>query len=362
MKRRIHMKRKANRTFGILFFATLLCYFGMAEGTDLLAQDVIKLKYATGYIAAESPSLIASYWCDLVEKKTQGRVKIERHFGGTVGSIQEMLPLCSSGTVDLVTVIPQFYRERLPLHTWLNDEMWRKADDARIGANALEFEIPETASILEREAVESGIKFIMWNSAGGYGTMFRSRATKLADMAGKKIRSIASMGYVVKEFGGVPVSVNLGETYEGMSRGVIDGVMCVLSAAAALKLHEPSQSYIDSGRDAGSAPLAINLAKWKSLPSFVQEAMLSATKESLRYNKELDDEFVNKFMATMSAKKMTITRFRELPVEEQEKMDATWGRILGVDWLSQMDKKGLGKEANVLYKHYEQLFNKFGKQ
>jgi hypothetical protein len=79
------------------------------------------------------------------------------------------------------------------------------------------------------------------------------------------------------------------------------------------------------------------------------------------YDKEVDLGFRRKGFETMLGKGLPVTRFEELPAEEQKKMDAIWDRIYGVDWLSRMEKRGLGEESKAIYKHYRKLLEQYRK-
>ena len=75
----------------------ILCmaFFAVVCGTGnaVAADDVIKLKYSSCYMPFEPPNIQANHCLDLVEQKTNGKVKIERFMGGALGGPGEQLGL-----------------------------------------------------------------------------------------------------------------------------------------------------------------------------------------------------------------------------------------------------------------------------
>lgn len=329
--------------------------------TPTPTPTVIKLKYATSYVPDNHPSVRDDYWFNLVEKKTAGRVKIERYWAGTLGSMGEMLALVNSGASDFVSLSPLVQTKQLPLHAWLNDVLWRNSSEAVAGMNALEFDIPASAAILAEEGTRNGLKVLAWSSGTSHGVMFRPRVTRLADFQGKKIRGGGVRDVGIRQFGGVPVTVVGAEVYDSISKGVIDGSWNPVTLQATYRTWEVASSFIYVGRDGGESPLAINLARWNSLPTDVRQAMLSATKETTEYMGTIDVNINKDFLAACQAKGLTITKFEQLSLEEQQTMDTVLDRALGVDWMSNMEKTGLGSQAKTLYDCYQQVVKQYRK-
>ena len=55
------------------------------------------------------------YWCDELEKRTNGRLVVEPFWGGVLCSAQEMVDSVSSGFIEVTLCCPGYYPERLSL-------------------------------------------------------------------------------------------------------------------------------------------------------------------------------------------------------------------------------------------------------
>jgi TRAP-type C4-dicarboxylate transport system substrate-binding protein len=95
----LKMKNKIMLGFAcaaILLFGIVACGKKADQGQAGKAEtEVIKLKFSFSGMPTEPPALTATHLLDLVEAKTNGRVKIERFMGGSLGNTLEHLDLVS---------------------------------------------------------------------------------------------------------------------------------------------------------------------------------------------------------------------------------------------------------------------------
>lgn len=352
------MKRKAYTGFAVFVSIILLSIFVTPGGA---AEEPIRLKWSTFILSSEIPTICQNYWCDLVEKKTAGRVKFDRFVGAVLGGAKEHLNLARTGSVDLATIIPLYHPAEMPLHSFPNMPVWRTGDDACAGVLALGFDIQETAAFFEKEARKVNIKLLMWHSLGDYGIMSRLRARSLADLKGKKI-AIFGGDYgarLEKELGMVPVTALTTDYYEVISKGVVDGVLSTPAALVALKTYEPAKAFINLGLSATGAPLVINLKTWERLPTDIQKVMMSAARETLEYGKKADAEFIRNGYKLYEEHGLIVTK--KLSAEEQEMLEKKWEGIMEQYWVDNMAKNGLGNEAKTVIKYWKQLKQEYRK-
>ncbi|KKK81123.1 hypothetical protein LCGC14_2816630, partial [marine sediment metagenome] len=90
-----------------------------------------------------------------------------------------------------------------------------------------------------------------------------------------KIRATGSaQPKILKELGAFPVTVAGAETYEALSRGVIDGALWPLHAYIQYKIIEPAPYTLNMGVTRFSVlHYPINLDTWKKLPADIQKIL-----------------------------------------------------------------------------------------
>ncbi len=183
--------------------------------------NVIVLKAADdhkdGYSTVEGLKLMAT----LVDKWTNGRIKIEVYPGAVLGSEKETIEQTQMGVIDInrvsispvVSVYPKMAVFALPYIFASRDHMW-KVLESKIGQNMLS-EI-EKVGFLGLAYMDSG--------ARSFYTV-KKPILSPADLKGLKIRTQKSpvMMDMVSAMGGKPVPMAFEEVYSALQTGVIDG-------------------------------------------------------------------------------------------------------------------------------------------
>jgi TRAP-type C4-dicarboxylate transport system substrate-binding protein len=273
----------------VVVFMALLLIGGVAlwNTTATAAEEqVIKLKYSSSFFPPEPPSVYANRTLDLVEKKTNGKVKIERFMAGALGGPTEQLGLARSGAVNLISLHVDQYAQQLPLHQITNTEQLTSGAQGLTNSTAIVHELQETKLLFAAEQKKNNIKILHFYCNGPTGVTARFPAKSLADVKGKKVNVIAAYQRdVFKELGWIPVNVQIPELYEGLSRGVIDAIFMATAANVPLRWHEVGKVHLQIGVNTIlSTPLAFNADSWNRLPADVQKAFLEAAWETAQWS------------------------------------------------------------------------------
>src|SRR5512136_2709733 len=94
----------------------------------------------------------------------------------------------------------------------------------------------------------------------------------LEDLKGMKIRATGTSAAIVSALGGAPVAMPMSDSYDALSRGVTQGILCPTESLQGWKLGEVVKY---STQDYGAAYsitffVVMNKARWNSLPADVQ--------------------------------------------------------------------------------------------
>jgi TRAP-type C4-dicarboxylate transport system substrate-binding protein len=123
---------------------------------------------------------------------------------------------------------------------------------------------------------------VMYLHAHGPGILHTKKAVnKLEDMKGLKIRCTGMAAKIVSALGGAPVAMPMGDTYDAISRGVVDGSMAPQEALEGWKWGEVVKFTTESFGSSYTAGMFVvmNKAKWNSLPPDVQKTIEQINRE-----------------------------------------------------------------------------------
>jgi len=348
--------------FSLALLMSMFLLIGVSacqKSEDKGTASIIKLKYSSGYNATEPPNVQAFHCLDLVEQKTNGKVKIERFTGGTLGNSLEQLGLVSSGAVDIIALHVDQFPQQLPLHKVLNSEQFTTADQALANVTAVTQEIPETKAILDAEQHRNNIKILYWHVQGPTGITAGFPAKSLVDLKGKKMNVITSyQRKVFNEFGIIPVNVQIPELYESLSRGVIDAIFMATAAVVPLKWYEVGKTQLVLGDNfAISQPVTLNLDTWNRLPADVQQAFIEASRETAQWSIEEDQRNIQYAYDTLKEAGVDIVQVSD---EESNTFFKSLASHANEDWLENAKKCGVGDQAAVIEKYWNGM--KWGKR
>lgn len=320
--------------------------------------EVIKLKYSTSFFPPEPPCVFANHTLDLVEKKTNGKVKVERFTAGALGGPLEQLGLASSGAADIISLHIDQYAQQLPLHQITNTELMVSGAQGLASVTAIVHELPETKPLFEAEQKKNNIKILHFYVNGPTGITARFPAKSLADVKGKKVNVIAAyQREVFKEVGWIPVNVQIPELYEALSRGVIDAIFMATAANVPLKWHEIGKVHLQLvDNTIVSAPLAFNLNSWNRLPADVQKAFIEAAWETAQWTVEQTEMNLKGTYKAFEEKKAEVVKISQ---KESEAFFKVLFKHSVNNWLNICKAAGVEKDAKVIQKYWDEM--KWGK-
>lgn len=261
------MRKKVLATFFVFLFVVGICSISVAKTIDL--------SYNTAFPATHPEFKAFEAWAKDIEKKTNGQVKITLFPGGVLSPPDAIYDSVTKGASDMGTAVLGYSRGKFPVMSILEYPLGFPS--ARV-ANKAANEFYKKVRPKELEDVK--VLACKSNSPAVVQTKNKPVRT-LEDMKGLKIRGMGLSAETVKALGGVPVALPLGEIFEALQRGMIDGVMGSMEGLKSFKAAEitkyTTESYCISNV-LGSA-VVMNLKKWNSLPKDVQAVFEKATEE-----------------------------------------------------------------------------------
>ncbi len=257
--------------------------FMVFVASPVLAQ--IKLNYSVFFPAPHKNAVLATEWAKEIEKRTNGRVQITVFPGGTLTPADKCYDGVVKGISDIGFSVMAYTRGKFPL---------TEVSDLPLGIKT-----GEVATKVINEYVK---KFnpkefdevkIMYLHGHGPGILHTKKEVKtLEDLKGMKIRCTGMAAKIVAALGGTPVAMPMGETYDAISRGVVDGSMAPIEALQGWKWGEVVKFTIENFSSSYSTGMFVvmNKAKWNSLPPDVQKIIEQVNEEYSEKQGKLWDE------------------------------------------------------------------------
>ncbi|GAB3063882.1 TRAP transporter substrate-binding protein [Virgibacillus ainsalahensis] len=205
-----------------------------------------------------------------VEEKTDGRITVDYYASNALGAADAQFDMAQTGVADFVLSNHGYSVGQFPL-TGVADLpfMGKSAEEASRVLWQLQEEFPEIAE--EHEGTK-----IAWLLKTDTYQIFTSekKVTHPEDLEGLRIRTPSQAGNRILELvGATPVNMGMGEVYEGMQRGVIDGALVPVSVVKNFQLGDVTK-YITMG-DFWTQSLygVFNNATWDSISPGDQEVI-----------------------------------------------------------------------------------------
>lgn len=318
--------------FLAIFFVSIFCFAEESEYTIKLAHHHNVGGYADN---------IANKFKEIVEEKTNGRVKVEVYPGGQLGQETEAAEGVLMGTLDMAVIstvmfdnmIPGTAIFALPLFiSWKsNEQMCKLFNDSNIF-------IELNNKMNKKEGM------ILGTFTTGYRhMMFKDKEVKtLEEFKGLKMRSPESELFInmYKALGANPTSVTWGETYTALQTGVVVGLDCSASDLITMGFQEVTKYCLLTHHMIGTMSLVINKSLFDKFPEDIQDIISEAGKEAANYVTEQVRNQEEEIIESLKEQGMI---FNELSNEEKVKFIKAMEPVID-NWAKSRDALTLVEE------------------
>lgn len=245
-----------------------------APAAAVPAAKAIELSYSVFFPSTHIQAQTADAWAKEVEKRTQGRVKITVYPGGTLTPGKQCYEGVINGVSDIGMSCFAYTPGRFPLLEGLDLPLGYPS-----GTVATRVATELTQKYQPKEVADVHVLYV---HAHGPGLLASKKPVRtLADMKGLKVRSTGLSQKIVAALGGTPVAMEQGDTYEALSKGVVDATLCPIETLKGWKQGEVITSVTDATAVGYTTSMFVvmNKAKWDSLPADVQKTISEVSAE-----------------------------------------------------------------------------------
>jgi TRAP-type C4-dicarboxylate transport system substrate-binding protein len=290
--------------------------------------------------------VLATEWAKEIEKRTGGRVQITMHYGGTLTPAPGVYDGVVKGISDVGMSVFAYTRGKFPLLEVIDLPLGAKSGWA---ATKLINDFNN-----KFQPKELGEVKVMYLHAHGPGILHTKKAvSKLEDLKGMKIRCTGMAAKIVSALGGAPVAMAMGETYDALSRGVVEGSMAPTEALQGWKWGEVVKFTTENFGSSYSTGffVVMNKDKWNALPPDIQKVIEKVNEEWIEKTGKAWDEIDKAgrdFILKLGNK--------IIPLSQDE--DWKWAKLVKPlldDYVKAMREKGLPGEESLKF-CLEQLY------
>jgi TRAP-type C4-dicarboxylate transport system substrate-binding protein len=292
---------------------TLVTGFSLFDGAKAsAAEKTIELSLSHIMSAVSYPHLAFQYFSDKISERTKGRVKITVYATGVITSPAKVYESIEAGIIDMGHHCSAYTPGPFP------------AIDACFlplpPKNAWSFSYTATdfCKHFKLKEIEK-VKYFFSGTPGPYLIATVDKPVlKPEDLHGLKMRAIGPAVDLVKGWGGTPASLPMGDVYEALSKGVIDGGILPLEAIAGFKFGEHLK-YATVAPVGVSFPgfVVMNMDRWNALPKDIQEVFNKTSEEMIEWYArawQYGDLLGLKYFLGLPGRKLL-----EVPAAEKEK-------------------------------------------
>jgi C4-dicarboxylate-binding protein DctP len=257
--------------------------------------DPISIKF-THITAPDSPKgKAADHFKKLVEERLNGEVEVKVYPNSSLYSDGDGIEALQKGQIQMMSPAPSYFTKWIPEYqafdlpfVFPTHEAVKEALDGEIGQ--------EMYNLLEPEGL---LGLAMWDN--GFKQMYAKKPiVKVEDFEGVKFR-IQPSGVLEAQFnalGGSAVAMPLGEAYQALQSGTVDGSENTITNIYSQKHHEVAKNVTLSNHGYIGYMVITNKEFWTSLPDGIRTELEEIIKETTEYEralaKELDEEYLEK--------------------------------------------------------------------
>ncbi|SDL04040.1 TRAP-type C4-dicarboxylate transport system, substrate-binding protein [Maridesulfovibrio ferrireducens] len=320
-----------------ILFSIIALVIGFSALPLSANAETITLTYSNFFPPTHVQSKLAQAWCDEVEKRTDGQVRVSYFPGGTLTKAKQCYDGVVEGISDIGLSALAYSRGRFPAMAAVDLPLGYKSGAA---ATKVANEVFEKFTPKEFDDVAP-----MYFHAHGPGLLFtaKNQVKTLEDINGLKLRGTGNSGKLIKTLGGAPVAMSMPDSYQAIRKGVVSGGMYPMESNKGWKMAEVVDYCTLDFPVAYTTTffVVMNKSKWNSIPTDLQQIITEINKEwAVKHGQAWDesDAAGKEFFVSKGGKFITMS-------ESEGNIWKEKASPMMTEYIKKTDSKGLkGKE------------------
>ncbi len=250
------------------------------------AQAQIKLSYANFPPAPTFPCVQMERWKTEVEKRTNGKVKVDTYPGSTLLNPKNMFDGVIAGTADIGNLATSYQPGAFPVVEAVDLPLgWPNATVASVSL----WDLVDKYKPKEFEKV----KVLTMFTCPPANIMSMKPVRNLSEIKGYELRASGTGAKILELLGAAPVAMPQSDVPEALQKGVIKGNVSSLEVLKDFKYAEHCRHVTGNvNLFVVSFAVVMNQAKWNSLPDDVKKVFDDLRKEQAIWTGQYVDNHV----------------------------------------------------------------------
>jgi TRAP-type C4-dicarboxylate transport system substrate-binding protein len=290
----------------LLLVLSLVTIVGLGlEVGDACAQaKSVTIKFSSPFVASDSRTQSYQYWADLVEKETNGRVKVPVFPGGSLLPLRDHYHAISTGSIGGGLLISSFLDPIIPefvVTSLLGTIPVQSPEDVLRVDKGIK-------PLMTKIFAKHNIQYLFPTYEGEVVFITRKGKPpilKLEDVKGLVIRDPGKYwSLFLRKLGASTMTLDLGQIVPSLTYGTIDGCILNWTTAVALKAADaaPSLTYLPIYGAWVSA--GMNLEMFKNISPSDQKILMQAAEKAADHSVQLGKKARDAFFSGAGGFKM----------------------------------------------------------
>ena len=269
---------KNKKFFALVLFAFLAILLLLPFSASI-AQKPIKLSFSTMFPAVHLQGALNQKFCDEIKDRTNGRVEITLYPAGTLTSAPKCYDGVVKGLSDIGMSCPLYMGGRFPVSQIF--EMPSDLDSGWVTGKVYN-DLFNKYKLKEYDNVH-----VLYLHGPGRNVLSTRTVPikELSDMKGLVLRTSGGATLTIKALGATPRAMAMGEAYEALSKGVVEGQFAVPETLKGWK-HADVVKFVSIPPTSTSSCqfVVMNKKKFNSLPPDIQKIFNEVSAEFADYH------------------------------------------------------------------------------
>lgn len=333
------LRKKLYMILSLIFISILaLSGCGKGESTDVSSNssEVIELDINNWTSSTHHYAYnVFEPWKELVEEKTNGRVKVNIYHGSSLGKSTSVYQDVRGELYDVGLIVANYFYDT-GFFPYTIGNLPFAAEGPEEAANILQ----EFGDKYAKKDL-TDILVLAPTATDGYDLFSTKPIKSVADLKGLKMRVNGKSEIAfVQSLGGVPVSLATEDTYEGLQKSTIDTSFYTPIGAVGLKYYEPAPYITKLGVSVTPIIPIMNKSFYESLPEdlktiFDEELNPKLTElVTASYETELDSSYEK--LENLVGERGEFINLSDDTMEEFRKL----GKEAWTTWIKDANEKG----------------------
>ncbi|HVN96984.1 MAG TPA: TRAP transporter substrate-binding protein [Syntrophorhabdaceae bacterium] len=262
----------------LLFVASIAVVLSLTLFAPAHAQGQapIKLTFSNFLPITFSASPVLGQFCEEMKKRTNGRVQIAYYPGGTLTTGPKVYDGIVNQVSDMGTSHVGYTRGRFPVTEILDLPVGYSS-----GFVCTHVKHDFYKKFRPKEWNDVHVLWF-WSPGPLLFTTSKKPFKSMEELKGLKFRGVGRPADTIKAVGAVPVAVEMADVYDGVQRGLLDGVFEGMESWKGFRLGDVIKYGALTQRATGlmyTFFVAINKEKWNALPDDIKKVLADTSEE-----------------------------------------------------------------------------------